>query len=44
MVLIRDYTYYGPGAEEGVKDAIVEIERAGFAVTELAEYLEKSLV
>lgn len=44
MVLIRDYLYYGPGAEEGVKDAVVEIETAGYEVTGLAEYLKKSLV
>jgi len=42
MVLIRDYQYYGPGAVEGVEQAIKEVEAIGLKVTGLKEYLEKS--
>jgi len=42
MLLIRDYQYYGPGAVEGVKEAIAAVERIGLKVTGLKEYLEKS--
>lgn len=42
MLLIKDYQYYGPGAEEGVKEAIKEVEAAGGFVTGLIEYLQKN--